>query len=62
MRTVGSGPQNHQEAALPPSRRSSPSSAARRCLSACQKNIEGTLAAYADDQPAGVLYNTASPT
>ena len=26
-------------------------------LSACQKNIEGTLAAYADDQPAGVLYN-----
>jgi outer membrane protein assembly factor BamD len=26
-------------------------------LSACQKNVEGTLAAYADDQPAGVLYN-----
>ena len=26
-------------------------------LSACQKNIEGTVAAYADDQPAGVLYN-----
>jgi outer membrane protein assembly factor BamD len=26
-------------------------------LSACQKNIEGTAAAYADDQPAGVLYN-----
>lgn len=26
-------------------------------LSACQKNIEGTLAAYADDEPAGVLYN-----
>jgi outer membrane protein assembly factor BamD len=26
-------------------------------LSACQKSIEGTAAAYADDQPAGVLYN-----
>jgi outer membrane protein assembly factor BamD len=26
-------------------------------LAACQKSIEGTLAAYADDEPAGVLYN-----
>jgi outer membrane protein assembly factor BamD len=26
-------------------------------LSACNKSVEGTLAAYADDQPAGVLYN-----
>jgi outer membrane protein assembly factor BamD len=26
-------------------------------LSACNKNVEGTLAAYAEDQPAGVLYN-----
>jgi len=26
-------------------------------LSACQKNIEGTMASYADDEPAGVLYN-----
>src|SRR5690606_31840315 len=26
-------------------------------LAACQKNIEGTMAAYADDEPAGVLYN-----
>ncbi len=26
-------------------------------LAACQKNIEGTMSAYAPDEPAGVLYN-----
>ena len=29
----------------------------RSALSACKSNVEGTKAAYADDQPAGVLYN-----
>jgi outer membrane protein assembly factor BamD len=56
MRTVGSGPRI--------TRKGLATAAALVAivggpvlLSACQKNIVGTLAAYADDEPAGVLYN-----
>lgn len=56
MRTVGSGPRITRKG-LATAAALFAIVGASAFLSACNKNVEGTLAAYADDQPAGVLYN-----